>query len=117
MLRRIEIENGRLCNAVVHAGTVYLAGQIPEDATADAKAQTASVLSQIDALLAEAGSDKRHILSALVVLADIRDAGAMNAAWDAWVDPAHPPARATIEGKLVNPDWKVEIIVTAALKG
>jgi enamine deaminase RidA (YjgF/YER057c/UK114 family) len=116
MLRRIEIENGRLCNAVVHGHTVYLAGQVPEDPTVGAKEQTASVLAQIDALLAEAGSDKSHILSALVVLADIRDAGAMNEAWDAWVDRANPPARATIEGKLVNPAWKVEIIVTAALK-
>jgi enamine deaminase RidA (YjgF/YER057c/UK114 family) len=116
MLRRIEIENGRLCNAVVHGHTVYLAGQIPEDTSVGAKEQTASVLAQIDALLAEAGSDKSHILSALVVLNDIRDVAAMNEAWDAWVDRDNPPARATIEGKLVNPAWKVEIIVTAALK-
>lgn len=116
MLRRIDIENGRLCNAVVHGNVVYCAGQIPEDPTADAAGQTASVLAQIDALLAEAGSDKSHILSALVVLADIRDAPAMNTAWDAWVDRENPPARATIEGKLVNPLWKVEIIVTAAVK-
>jgi len=115
MLRRIDIENGRLCNAVVHGGVVHCAGQVPEDPDADATAQTASVLAQIDALLAKAGSDKRHILSAFVVLADIRDAPAMNAAWDAWVDPAHPPARATIEGRLVDPRWKVEIIVTAAV--
>jgi enamine deaminase RidA (YjgF/YER057c/UK114 family) len=114
MLRRIDIENGRLCNAVVHGETIYLAGQIPENPDADATAQTASVLAQIDELLARAGSDKRHILQALVVLADIRDAPAMNAAWDAWVDPEHPPARATIEGKLVDPRWKVEIVVTAA---
>jgi enamine deaminase RidA (YjgF/YER057c/UK114 family) len=44
-------------------------------------------------------------------------AAAMNRAWDAWVDRDHPPARATIEGKLVNPAWTVEIIVTAALPG
>lgn len=117
MIRRIDIENGRLCNAAVHGGVVYCAGQVPEDPEADARAQTASVLAQIDALLASAGSDKRHILSALVVLADIRDAAAMNAAWDDRVDPAHPPARATIEGKLVDPRWKVEIVVTAAVAG
>lgn len=116
MLRRIDIENGRLCNAVVHGNVVYCAGQIPEDPAADATAQTASVLAQIDALLADAGSDKSHILSALVILADIRDAAAMNVAWDAWVDRENPPARATIEGKLVNPLWKVEIVVTAAVK-
>lgn len=115
MIRRIEIEDGRLSNAVVHGRTVYLAGQVPEEGIEGAEAQTASVLRQIDALLARAGTDKRHILSALVVLADIRDAAAMNRAWDAWVDPAHPPARATIEGKLVDPAWRVEIVVTAAL--
>lgn len=115
MIRRIEIENGRLANAVVHGRSVHLAGQVPEDGIAGAEAQTASVLAEIDAMLAKAGTDKAHLLSALVVLADIRDAAAMNRAWDAWVDPANPPARATIEGKLVNPAWKVEIIVTAAL--
>jgi enamine deaminase RidA (YjgF/YER057c/UK114 family) len=117
MIRRIDIENGRLCNAVVHGNTVYLAGQVPEDGIEGAEAQTASVLREIDAMLAKAGTEKRHILSALVVLADIRDAPAMNRAWDAWVDRDHPPARATIEGKLVVPTWKVEIIVTAALPG
>lgn len=114
MLRRFDIENGRLCNAVVHGDTIYLAGQVGEDTTADATAQTASVLAQIDEMLERAGSDKRHILQALVVLADIADAKAMNAAWDAWVDPEAPPARATIEGRLVDPAYKVEIIVTAA---
>lgn len=117
MIRRIDIENGRLCNAVVHGHTVHLAGQVPEDGTEGAEAQTASVLREIDAMLAKAGTDKRHILSALVVLADIRDAPAMNRAWDDWVDKENPPARATIEGRLVNPAWAVEIIVTAALPG
>jgi enamine deaminase RidA (YjgF/YER057c/UK114 family) len=111
MPRRIDIENGRLCNAVVHGGVVHCAGQVPEDP--DAAAQTASVLARIDALLAEPGSDRRHILSALVVLADIRDAPAMNAAWGARVGPAHPPARATIDGTLVDPRWKVEIVTAA----
>ena len=38
--------------------TVYLAGQVPDDATADAEAQTADVLRQIDALLAQAGTEQ-----------------------------------------------------------
>ena len=115
MIQRIDIEGGRLCNAAIHGRTVYLAGQVPEDGISGAEAQTASVLGEIDAMLGKAGTDKSRILSALVVLADIRDAPAMNRAWDAWVDKANPPARATIEGKLVNPAWCVEIIVTAAL--
>lgn len=115
MIKRIDIEGGRLCNAVVHGRTVYLAGQVPEDGIEGAEAQTASVLGEIDAMLAKAGTDKHHLLTALIVLRDIADGPAMNRAWDAWVDKANPPARATIEGKLFNPAWRVEIIVTAAL--
>ena len=39
----------------------------------------------------------------------------MNRAWDAWMDPAHNPARMTVEAKLANPAWRVEITGIAAL--
>lgn len=114
MIRRLA-EEARLSGAVVHGGVVYLAGQVPDDATGDAEAQTADVLRQVDALLAEAGTDKTRLLSATVVLRDIRDAPAMNRAWDAWLDPAHKPARMTVQAPLVDPDWRVEITGVAAL--
>jgi enamine deaminase RidA (YjgF/YER057c/UK114 family) len=107
-IRRIA-EEARLSGAVVAGGLVWLAGQVADDPTADAEGQTADILRQIDALLAEAGTDKRALLSVTVVLADIADAPAMNRAWDAWLDPAHKPARMTIEAKLVDPAWRVEI--------
>ena len=49
------------------------------------------------------------MLSATVILADIRDAPAMNRAWDRWLDRSQKPARMTIEAALVDPAWKVEI--------
>ncbi|MEO3470519.1 RidA family protein [Roseomonas sp. CAU 1739] len=107
-IRRLA-EEARLSGAVVAGGMVWLAGQVADDATADAEGQTADILAQIDALLAEAGTDKRALVSCTVVLADIRDAPAMNRAWDAWLDPAHKPARMTIQAPLVDPAWKVEI--------
>lgn len=107
-IRRLA-EEQRLSGAVVAGGMVWLAGQVADDATLDAEGQTADILRQIDALLAEAGTDKRALVSVTVVLADIRDAPAMNRAWDAWMDPAHKPARMTIEAALVDPAWKVEI--------
>lgn len=113
-IRRLA-EEGRLSGAVVHGGLVWLAGQVADDATGDAEAQTADILRQIDALLAEAGTDKSRLLSATVVLADIRDAAAMNRAWDAWLDPSAKPARMTIQAPLVDPAWKVEITGVAAL--
>ena len=108
-------EEERLSGAVVHGGLVWLAGQVADDATLDAEGQTADVLAQIDALLAQAGTGKRHLLSATVVLADIRDAPAMNRAWDRWLDPAAKPARMTIQAPLVDPAWRVEITGVAAL--
>ncbi len=115
-IRRLAPEQ-RLSGATVAGGLVFLAGQVADDATLDAEGQTADILAQIDALLAEAGTDKRALLQVQVVLADIADAAAMNRAWDAWLDPAHKPARMTIQAPLVDPRWKVEITGIALAPG
>lgn len=111
----LRIEAGkRMSQATVNGNTVYLAGQVADDAAQDVAGQTRQVLARIDALLAEAGTDKSRILFAQIVLADIAAFAEMNAVWDAWVAPGNPPARATIEAKLVAPQYRIEIIVTAA---
>ena len=92
----------------------WLAGQVAADPTADITGQTQSVLAQIDALLAEIGSDKTQILSATIYLPDIKDFPLMNAVWDAWVPQGHTPARATVEARLASPAYKIEIQVVAA---
>ena len=104
-----------MSEASIHGGIVYLAGQVPEDTSADIEGQTQQVLAAIDALLAQAGSDKTRILRAQIFLADIADFAGMNRAWDAWVVPGNGPARATVEARLADPAWKVEIVVTAAI--
>ncbi|WP_421994425.1 RidA family protein [Roseococcus sp.] len=108
-------EEKRLSGAVVHGNMVYLAGQVADDSSLDAEGQTDDVLRQIDALLAVAGTSKQYLLSIQIILADINDAPAMNRAWDKWLDPAHKPARMTIQAPLVDPSWKVEITGVAAL--
>lgn len=104
----------RMSEMVVHNGTVYLAGQIADDADADIVDQTREVLAAIDALLTRAGSDKSKILRAQIFLVDLADFAAMNAVWEQWVVPGHTPARATVQAALANPKWKIEIVVTAA---
>ncbi|MGS0753305.1 RidA family protein [Roseateles sp. GG27B] len=105
----------RMSEMAVHNGVIYLAGQVPEDASQDIAGQTAQVLATIDALLARAGSDKRKILRAQIFIADLAEFPGLNAVWDAWVVPGHTPPRATVEAKLAKPAWKVEIVVTAAV--
>jgi enamine deaminase RidA (YjgF/YER057c/UK114 family) len=105
----------RMSQAVVHGNTVYLAGQVADDPTADVRGQTVQVLARIDRLLAAAGTDKTRILSATIYLADIGTFAQMNAAWDAWVPQGHTPARATVEARLAAPQYRVEIQVLAAI--
>ena len=104
----------RMSMAVVHGNTVYVAGQVADDPNADVGGQTKQILGKIDALLAEAGTDKTRILSANIWLRDISTFAQMNAVWDAWVPQGNTPARATVEAKLATPAFKVEIAVIAA---
>lgn len=106
----------RYSDAAVHGKVVYLAGQVPTDTRADMAGQTQQVLDQIDALLTQAGSHRGRILMAQVIVKDIADVPAMNAVWETWFKDVTAPPRATFQAPLVNPDWKIEVIVTAALR-
>ena len=114
MIQRFDV-GARMSEMAVHGNTVYLAGQIADDASQDIQGQTRQVLEAIDALLARAGSDRSKILMAQIFLADLADFAGMNAAWDAWVPAGNTPPRATVQAALAKPEWKVEIVVTAAL--
>jgi enamine deaminase RidA (YjgF/YER057c/UK114 family) len=104
----------RMSQAVIHNGVVYLAGQVAKDGGEDVAEQTRQVLAAIDALLAEAGSDKSRILSATIYLADMADFATMNGIWDAWIVAGSTPARATVQASLAAPRYKIEIMVVAA---
>ncbi|MCR6686982.1 RidA family protein [Pseudoxanthomonas sp.] len=114
MIQRFEV-GPRMSELAVHNGVAYLAGQVPEDASQDITGQTRQVLEAIDALLAQAGTDKTRILRAQIFLADVADFAGMNQAWDAWVVAGNTPPRATVQAALAKPEWKVEIVVTAAV--
>ena len=105
----------RLSEIVVHGNTVYLAGEVPDDGTLDITGQTEQVLAKIDKLLKQVGSDKTKLLSAQIFLPDMKDFAAMNAVWEKWVVAGQTPARATVEAKLANPAYKVEIMCVAAI--
>ena len=85
--------NQRMSQIVIHGETVYLAGQVGTEG-ASVTDQTKDILGKIDALLAEAGSDKTKILQAIIWLKSMGDFAEMNAVWDAWVPEGHAPARA-----------------------
>ena len=114
MVQRFEV-GARMSEMAVHNGVCYLAGQVAVSGVAGIEAQTREVLGAIDSLLAKAGTDKTRILRAQIFLADIADFPGMKSVWDRGVVPGHTPPRATVQAALAKPQWKVEIVVTAAL--
>jgi len=105
----------RMSQIVRHAGLIFLSGQTASGTSATSiEDQTRHVLGKIDALLAEAGSDKTRLLQAQIHLRDIADFAAMNRVWEAWVPAGAVPARTTVQATLANPDLRVEITVIAA---
>ena len=105
----------RMSQIVIRGDTVYLAGQVASDKPgAPIGEQTQNILDKIDAYLAEAGTDKSKLLTATIWITDMAEFGGMNAVWDAWIDPANPPARACTEARLAAPEYTVEIMVVAA---
>ena len=114
MIQRYDV-GPRLSELAVHNSVAYLAGQVAEDATQGIAGQTRQVLAEIDALLARAGTDKTRILRAEIYIADMADFPGMNHAWDEWVPAGHALPRATVQAALARPEWKVEIVVTAAV--
>jgi enamine deaminase RidA (YjgF/YER057c/UK114 family) len=114
MVQRFDVGT-RLSEMAVHNGVCYLAGQVAGDGTQDITGQTQQVLAAIDTLLARAGTDKRKLLMCQIFIADLADFPAMNAVWEAWLPPGDAPPRATFKAALAKPEWRVEMVVTAAL--
>ncbi len=112
-IQRFDV-GARLSEMAVHGGVCYLAGQVAADGSQDIRGQTRQVLAAIDGLLARAGSDKSRILMCQIFITDLADFAGMNEVWEAWLPADHAPPRATVKAQLAKPEWKVEMVVTAA---
>ncbi|GEA12591.1 RidA family protein [Alteromonas sp. KUL49] len=114
-IERIETKQ-RMSRIVKHNGVIYLCGQVCADATKGITEQTQTMLDKVDALLAQAGSDREHILSATIYLKDMQYFAEMNEVWDNWVPEGHAPARACVTANMARNALLVEISVVAAEK-
>jgi enamine deaminase RidA (YjgF/YER057c/UK114 family) len=113
---RIEKTTGPgpiMSRCVVKGDMVFVAGLTATDRSADITGQTQQIVDKIDNFLAQAGTDKSKLLQANLWITDMANFGAMNAVWNAWVDPENPPVRACVRADLAVPELLVEIMVTA----
>ncbi|MEA3303785.1 MAG: RidA family protein [Pseudomonadota bacterium] len=115
-ITRLGTERRRMSKIVIHNDTIYLCGQVAKDSDANIKEQTRTMLEKVDDLLKQAGSDRKHILSATIYIKEMTYFAEMNEVWDAWVIEGDSPARACVEASLARPELLVEISVIAAVK-
>jgi enamine deaminase RidA (YjgF/YER057c/UK114 family) len=113
MIVRRELEP-LLANVVEAGNLVLTAGCIADDESLDVAGQTRQALADADRYLMLCGSDRSHIIHAVIWLADIRYRDEMNAVWTSWVDPLNLPSRACIEARMATPRCLVEIAFVAA---
>jgi enamine deaminase RidA (YjgF/YER057c/UK114 family) len=104
----------RMSKATKFGGVVYLAGLVAEQRHESIAAETREILASIDAYLAEAGSDKSRLLSAMLWVSDMAYYDEMNREWDSWLPSGSAPPRACVEARLARDYVRVEIMVTAA---
>jgi 2-iminobutanoate/2-iminopropanoate deaminase len=104
--------------AVKAAGLVFVSGTAPLDPATGTitgttiQEQTRQCLSNVAAILEEAGSSLDKIVSATVVLADEDDFAGMNEEWLKWF-PTNPPARQGAKLPVKVPGLKISIAAIA----
>jgi len=111
---------GHYSQAVVHAGTIYVAGQLPVDPATGAivhgevEAQAERALANLAAILEAAGSDFDHVVRVTVYIADIGLWGRFNQVYaDIFGD--HRPARTVVPVPALHHGALVEIDAIAAV--
>lgn len=114
-VQRLHVSK-RFSEIAISNNFVHLAGQLASDLSLDIQGQTQQTLDIIDQFLADAGTDKSHIMSVTIYLKDIeKDYDAFNSVWDQWVDDIQALPRTCVEAKLYDPRVLVELTVIAAL--
>jgi len=111
-IERFEV-SARRSEMVLHDNTLYIGGQVAANTQGDIETQTREILGNLESLLLSVGSNLSRVLSVRILLADRDDYAGLNRAWDGFFPEGHAPTRACSLAELINPDWRVEMIVVA----
>ncbi|MEZ5725407.1 MAG: RidA family protein [Paracoccaceae bacterium] len=80
----------KINHRVVEAGgLLHFGGLIADDLSLDMKGQTAQICGKIDKLLAEVGSSKEKLVTAMIYITDFGQKDGMNEAWLEWIPAEH----------------------------
>lgn len=105
----------RWSDAVVHRGVAYFV-EVPDDPQLGPREQFVQVLDQVDRRLKQIGSTRSRLLQVMIYLPNPADLAALNQLWDAWVPAGHAPSRACVHAELADKNYRVELVITAAIE-
>lgn len=105
----------RWSDAVVFGSVVYFV-EVPDDPELPAVEQFHQVLAQVDQRLAMVASDRTRLLQVMIYLPDPSDLEEFNRIWDDWVPEGHAPSRACVHAPLAAKGYRVELVITAAVR-
>ncbi len=108
MIERIDVSR-RASKLIIAGDRIETSGLVANDCRAPIREQTRDVLDQLDRLLKKAGVGREGLLRVQIWLADMKDFGAMNEVYDAWVGDKNQPARACVGAQLADPGYLIEI--------
>jgi 2-iminobutanoate/2-iminopropanoate deaminase len=112
---------GPYCQAIVHGGLVFTAGQIALDpatgemSDGDIAEQTDRVLRSLSAVLASAGASLQTVIKTTVFMRDLGEFAAMTEVYARYFAD-HKPGRSTVQVARLPRDAAVEIELVAAVK-
>jgi 2-iminobutanoate/2-iminopropanoate deaminase len=105
-----------LHQAVEHGGVLHIGGVVADDPSLGMYEQTRQALRKLAGILEANGSDRRHLLSVLAFITDMRLKPEMNRAWAEFFEPEHLPVRATLGITAIEEGVLIELFSTAALR-
>lgn len=106
--------------AIIHNDTLYASGQIALDPVSGAlitetiEAETTQVMSNLQAILEEAGLSFKDVVKVSVFVTDINNFARINAVYATYFDEATAPARELVQVTALPKGGNVEISVIAA---
>ncbi len=112
---------GPYSQAVTHNGVLYCSGQIAIDPTTGQlvldtiEKETALVLSNMDAVLKAAGTDRQHVIKCSVFVADIGQFDRINVVYQEFFGIVDAPARELVQVAKLPKGVNIEISAIAAI--
>lgn len=114
-----QVLDNDLCQAVIAGDTVYLRGQVGSDyagnivGKGDPAAQAEQAMKNVAQLLEECGTTLQHIVRVVIYLTDPRFREPVYQVIGRWLKGVYPVSTGVVVSGLAQPDWLMEIEVTA----